>query len=241
VIRVLLVHDIGLMQSALAELLAKEKDLDVFSAPWHSVRLRARCLRPHVCVVDADTPSAEPLAAAVEVTGSADGGQGKAAGQRAGGGGNGGSGGSGGALLALVSVGRPGALRRALDARALGFVSKSATPQRLLDGIRKVAKGERFVDESLAFGFLQAVEMPLTARELSVLSLAAEGAPISEIARSLHLCNGTVRNYMASVIRKTGARNRVDAIRISRGGASMSFVNPALSVLGVSVPFMRRG
>ena len=59
--------------------------------------------------------------------------------------------------------------------------------------------------------------MPLTPRELSVLALAAEGASVSEIARSLHLCNGTVRNYMAAINRKTGARNRVDAIRISRG------------------------
>ncbi|OMI37941.1 LuxR family two component transcriptional regulator [Streptomyces sparsogenes DSM 40356] len=59
--------------------------------------------------------------------------------------------------------------------------------------------------------------MPLTERELSVLSLAAEGASIPEIARSLHLSNGTIRNYMAAITRKTGARNRVDAIRISQG------------------------
>ena len=58
--------------------------------------------------------------------------------------------------------------------------------------------------------------MPLTRRELSVLSLSAEGASVTEIARSLHLCNGTVRNYLAAITRKTGARNRVDAIRISR-------------------------
>ena len=58
---------------------------------------------------------------------------------------------------------------------------------------------------------------PLTRRELSVLSLAAEGASIAEIAGSLHLSHGTVRNYMAAITRKTGARNRIDAIRISQG------------------------
>lgn len=58
--------------------------------------------------------------------------------------------------------------------------------------------------------------MPLSPRELSVLARAAEGDSIAEIARALHLASGTVRNYMAAVTRKTGARNRIDAIRISR-------------------------
>lgn len=121
------------------------------------------------------------------------------------------------ALLALTTTGRPGPLRRAYEAGALGYLSKNASPDRLVEGIRHVAKGERYIDETLGFGFLQAAEIPLTRRELSVLSLAAEGASVGEIARSLHLSNGTVRNYMAAITRKTGARNRVDAIRISRG------------------------
>ncbi len=83
--------------------------------------------------------------------------------------------------------------------------------------IRQVAQGERFVDSALALDLLHAADTPLTKRELSVLSLAAEGASVSEIARRLHLCHGTVRNYMAAINRKTGARNRVDAIRISQG------------------------
>ena len=64
---------------------------------------------------------------------------------------------------------------------------------------------------------LRASEVPLSARELTVLSAAAEGAGITEIARLLGLSAGTVRNYMSAITRKTGARNRVDAIRISQG------------------------
>lgn len=120
------------------------------------------------------------------------------------------------ALLVLLGPRRPGRLRRALDAGALGYVDKYGAPQRLVAGIRTVASGERFVDESLAFDFLQASQMPLTPRELHVLSLAAEGAPIRDIAGTLHLACGTVRNYLASAIRKVGARNRLDAVRISR-------------------------
>lgn len=120
------------------------------------------------------------------------------------------------ALVVLTGAGKPGDLRRAYEARALGFVSKDRSADRLPTAVRQAAEGRRFVDESLAMEFLQAADMPLTRRELSVLSLSAEGASVREIARSLHLCDGTVRNYLAAITRKTGARNRVDAIRISR-------------------------
>ncbi|BBA97160.1 putative two-component system response regulator [Actinacidiphila reveromycinica] len=120
------------------------------------------------------------------------------------------------ALVVLTGPGRPGDLRRAHEAHALGFVNKDRSADRLPTAVRQAAQGKRFVDESLAVEFLHAADMPLTRRELSVLSLSAEGAPVTEIAHLLHLSHGTVRNYLASITRKTGARNRVDAIRISR-------------------------
>lgn len=122
------------------------------------------------------------------------------------------------ALIVLTNSGKPGSLRRAYAADALGFVNKDRSADRLPTAIRQAAQGKRFVDESLAVEFLQAADMPLTPRELTVLSLSAEGASVTEIARSLHLCNGTVRNYLAAITRKTGARNRVDAIRIPLRG-----------------------
>ncbi|WP_424887699.1 response regulator transcription factor [Streptomyces sp. XH2] len=205
-IRVLLVHDTYLLRTALAFLLGREPDLEVTSASWQRAADLSRSLRPHVCVVDMDSPEAGGPRGLRELSGHGDahgeapaGGDGRAA------------------LLALVSAGRPGPLRRAYEEKALGYLSKNASPDRLVEGIRHVAKGERYIDEALGFGFLEAAAIPLTRRELSVLSLAAEGASIGEIARSLHLSNGTVRNYMAAITRKTGARNRVDAIRISRG------------------------
>ncbi|AWI32601.1 helix-turn-helix transcriptional regulator [Streptomyces tirandamycinicus] len=195
-IRVLLVHDGCLMRSALAALLGKESDLEVSGSSWRAAAGQARSVRPHVCVVDVECPGAVMLGTLV---GPARGATGPAC-----------------ALLALATAARPGPLRRAFDAGALGYVSKDAGPRRLVEAIRQVAAGERFVDESLAFGFLQAAEMPLTPRELSVLRLAAEGSTIAEIARKLHLSLGTVRNYMSAITRKTGARNRVDAIRKSQ-------------------------
>lgn len=214
-IRVLLVHDTHLLRSALAALLGRERDLEVVTTAWHNAALNMRSQRPRVCVVDVDCPGSAALTSVAELTRipaavsawSAVSGHPRP------------PAGTGGdcALLVLATPSKPGQLRRASQARALGYVNKDAAPEGLPHAIRQVAAGERFVDNTLAFDFLQAAHMPLTPREFSVLTLAAEGASVAEIARSLYLTAGTVRNYMAAITRKTGARNRVDAIRISRG------------------------
>ncbi|ULR55205.1 response regulator transcription factor [Streptomyces deccanensis] len=195
-IRVLLVHDECLVRSVLAEWLRREPDLTVFDASWRAAPGRVRSLRPDVCAADLDCADAVGIPPLADL--------------RATGGPNPG-------LLVLAHADRPGLLKRAAEAGALGYVDKEGSPQRLVSAIREVARGRRFIDDSLGFGFLKAAEMPLTRRELSVLSLAAEGASVAEIAGSLHLSHGTVRNYMAAITRKTGARNRIDAIRISQG------------------------
>lgn len=59
-------------------------------------------------------------------------------------------------------------------------------------------------------------EPPLTQRETEVLDLAAEGAPVAEIARRAALSQGTVRNYLSSAAAKPGAENRHTAARMAR-------------------------
>ncbi len=208
VIRVLLVHDTRLLRLALAALLGRESDISVTTASWGDAGSAARALRPHVSVVDVECPGSTALAAdagpAVAPHAAATAATAVSAAQLAN-------------LLVLAPAAKPGLLRRASQAKALGYVNKDGSAEGLLRAIRQVAAGERFVDATLGFGFLQAAEMPLTPREFSVLSIAAEGASVGEIASRLHLSDGTVRNYMATINRKTGARNRVDAIRISRG------------------------
>ncbi|MEU9057262.1 response regulator transcription factor [Streptomyces sp. NPDC048384] len=196
-IRVLLVHEARLVRSVMAEWLRREPDLDVYGTTWHHAPGHALSVRPDVCAVDLDHADTDGHPPIDELLPSKNG-----AGLPR--------------LLVLTTADRPGLLRRAIEAGALGYVDKKGSPDRLVHGIRRVAKGERFVDDSLGFGFLLAAEMPLTRRELSVLSLAAAGASVAEIAGDLHLSHGTVRNYMAAITRKTGARNRIDAIRISQ-------------------------
>lgn len=111
----------------------------------------------------------------------------------------------------------PGELREAIAAHADGFVVKDSDPDKITDAIRRVAAGKKALDPDLAFSTLTSLASPLTPREVDVLRLAAQGEPAVEIAGRLYLSVGTVHNYMSRVIGKTGARNRVDAIRIAEG------------------------
>ncbi|MEV0146352.1 MULTISPECIES: response regulator transcription factor [unclassified Nonomuraea] len=117
--------------------------------------------------------------------------------------------------LVLSAQPNPGQVRRAFAAHALGFMSLDVAPERLADGLRQVAAGRRAVDSELAAAALQSAANPLTRREMDVLRVAAGGARSAEIADQLCLSVGTVRNHLSRIMCKTGARNRVDAIRIA--------------------------
>ncbi|MCZ9351689.1 response regulator transcription factor [Streptomyces mutabilis] len=191
-VRVLVVHDAALLRSALVQLLRSADGLEVSSMPARGDEPDDHALPVDVCVVDGhclEGPRDEVARASFWDR-------------------------CGTRLVVLAAPERPGVLRRAFDAGVLGFLDKDAPARRLIDAVHMVAKGERFLDERLTVALLRALEMPLTARELSVLSEASRGSSVAEIAVGLHLSRGTVRNYLASAIRKVGARNRVDAIRI---------------------------
>ncbi len=118
-------------------------------------------------------------------------------------------------VVILTTFGRPGYLRRAMEAGAAGFLVKDAPAAQLADALRRVLRGERVIDPTLAVAALTEGANPLTERERAVLSAAAGGGTNAEIAAVLHLSHGTVRNYLSTAIQKTGARNRADAARIA--------------------------
>ncbi len=116
----------------------------------------------------------------------------------------------------VTTFGRPGYLRRALDAGAAGFVVKDTPAGELADVVRRVHRGLRVVDPNLATESLLEGNNPLTAREQEVLAQALTGAPAAEIARTLGLSGGTVRNYLSSAAAKTQARSSAEAAVIAR-------------------------
>jgi two-component system response regulator DesR len=119
-------------------------------------------------------------------------------------------------VLVLADPRKSFTLPPGMPTRSLSFLLKDAPPAMLAETIRRVAGGERVIAPQVAVAALVGAEHRLTSRELEVLELAAEGASVSEIADRLFLSHGTVRNYLSAATVKTGARNRIDAIRIAR-------------------------
>lgn len=192
----LLADDHHVVRSALAALLSLEPDLTVVAEVERGdeVLAAARAAGPDVAVLDVDMPGLDGLAAAAVLHDAL----------------------PDVAVMILTGHGKPGHLRRALAANVRGFLLKTAPPDELAAGIRKVAAGERVLDPQLALTAWDLADNPLTPRETDVLRLAAEGAEAPEIAARLHLSAGTVRNYLTAVVTKLNARNRTDAARIAR-------------------------
>jgi two-component system response regulator DesR len=115
-------------------------------------------------------------------------------------------------VLVVTTFGRPGFLRRALQAGVGGFVVKDTPAAELADAVRRVHAGLCVVDPTLATDSLIAGESPLTQRETEVLRAAADGSSVATIAGRLFLSEGTVRNHLSSAIGKTAAANRAAAV-----------------------------
>jgi two-component system, NarL family, response regulator DesR len=195
VIRVLMADDQHLVRGALAALLNLEPDLEVVAQVGRGDEVVAAALavRPDVAVLDVEMPGLDGLAAAAALASQLPSCR----------------------VLIVTTFGRAGYLRRAMESGALGFVVKDAPAEQLADAVRRVARGERVVDPTLAAATLAGGSSPLTARERDALTAARDGATIADIAKRLFLSEGTVRNYLSSSISKTGTRNRVEALRVA--------------------------
>ena len=119
-------------------------------------------------------------------------------------------------VLIVTTFGRPGYLRRALDAGAHGYLLKDRPSTELAEAVRRVSQGLRAVDPGLAAEVWNAEPDPLTDREREILRRAGDGSTTAEMARALRLTEGTVRNYLSEAISKLGAHNRLEAARLAR-------------------------
>ena len=194
-IRVMLAEDQAMVRGALAALLRLEEDITLVGevARGDEVLAAAEAARPDVALLDIEMPGASGLDVAAEL-------HTRLPACR---------------VIILTTFGRPGYLRRAMESGVVGFLVKDAPAAQLAAAIRRAAKGERVVDPALAMAALSEGGNPLTDRERDVLAAAAHGASIAEIASSLALSEGTVRNYLSVAIQKLGAHNRVEAARIA--------------------------
>ena len=196
-IRLLLADDQALVRGALSALLGLEPDLEVVAEVGSGDAVLPAVLehRPDVALLDVEMPGLDGISATAEV-------RREAPDTR---------------VLIVTTFGRPGYLRRALQAGASGFVVKDTPAPQLADAVRRVHAGLRVVDPGLATDSLLAGESPLTARETEVLQAARDGSSVAAIAAKLFLSEGTVRNHLSSAIGKTGATNRAEAVLTAEG------------------------
>lgn len=206
-ISVLIADDQALIRQALAALVALEPDIEVVGQaadPAAAVELAGR-LRPDVVLMDVqmappDGPPADGIAATAAI-------------RRAN---------PGVRVIILTTFGRPGYLRRAMEAGAVGFLVKDAPADQLVEGIRRVHRGLRVVDPALAADSLSLGSSPLSERETEVLAAAAQGGSTGVIARVVHLSEGTVRNHLSAAMGKLGAATRAEAVRMATDNGWLS-------------------
>jgi two-component system response regulator DesR len=195
-IRVVIAEDQSLVLGALAALLDLEEDIEVVGRATDGAGALALVLsiRPDVLVSDIEMPGLSGIDVAARL---------KAEGSPT-------------RVLIVTTFGRPGYLRRALDAGVRGYLLKDGPSAVLASAVRTIVAGGRAIAPELAETIWDGIPDPLTERERAVLRLAAEGRSNRDIAASLDLSPGTVRNYLSEAAQKLGGANRIEAARIAR-------------------------
>jgi two-component system response regulator DesR len=191
-------HPSNLVSTALAMALAQEEDFSVAakSGEGHDLLDLVRRERPHVAIIDYAMASTTSMTAMChELTSSVP------------------------ELRILILLDRVVGPR--LDAGLLqlapgvGLVDTDSSPADLIRYVRRLTEGQPVLDVNVVVAALVADRNPLTDREREVLRLALRGEPLADIAAKLCLSTGTVRNYLARITTKTGARTRIEAMRIA--------------------------
>ena len=195
-IRVLIAEDQGLVLGALAALLGLEDDIEVVATAGDGQAALDRLNDdPDINLVLTDIEM--PRLTGLELA--------EALGQR-----------FPDIRVAIVTTfGRPGYLRRALEAGVRGYLLKDTPAEQLADAVRRIARGERVIAPELALSAWDG-QNPLSDRQRQILRLAGEGLSNRAISQQLHLAEGTVRNYLSEAINELHAANRIEAYRLAR-------------------------
>ena len=204
-IRVLLADDEPLVRAGIRAVLAADPEFEVVAEAENgrvAVELTA-AHRPDVVLLDIAMPVLDGLGAAAELSRTV----------------------PDVGVLMLTTFSADEHIAAALAGGARGFLLKTGDPRDLFAGIRAVAEGAAFLSPKVAHRVIQQVSGDrlasaararglvdgLTAREREVLALVGAGLPNAEIARRLHVVEGTVKVFVTSILRRLGVANRVQA------------------------------
>jgi DNA-binding NarL/FixJ family response regulator len=209
VVRVVLADDEPLTRAGILAVLGAEPDFDVVAeaADGREAVELVQAHRPDVALLDIMMPGLDGLSAAAEIhrTVPATG------------------------VIMLTTFSEDEHIARAFDGGASGFLLKTGDPRELFAGIRAVAGGAAYLSPKIAQWAIRRVSGErrssaararelvdgLTAREREVLALVGAGLPNAEIARRLHVVEGTVKVFVSAILRHLRVPNRVRAAIIA--------------------------
>jgi DNA-binding NarL/FixJ family response regulator len=209
-VKVLIVDDEELVRTGLRLILEAEPDLTVVGTATDGASgvAAARRFRPDVVLMDIRMPGLDGLAATRELLGGGDP--------------------AGCKVVILTTFDVDEHVYEALRAGASGFLLKDVPADQLAHAIRVAAAGEALLAPSVTRRLISAFtrRMPgnglripalteLTAREVEVLTLLAEGLSNAEIAQRLFVGEATVKTHVARVLTKLGVRDRVQAVIVA--------------------------
>ncbi len=192
-IRIVIAEDQQMLRGALASLLQLEEDIEVVAQVSNGDEaLQAiNTYQPDLCLLDIEMPELSGLDVAERI---------KQEGLPC-------------KVMIVTTFARPGYLERAMEAKVEAYLLKDEPIQFLVEAIRKVYQGGRVISPELANFLFEKEENPLSEREQEVLRLVAEGKSTDEIASTLYLTKGTVRNYLSAAIQKLEVNSRHQAIK----------------------------
>ncbi|MEO3801974.1 response regulator transcription factor [Nonomuraea sp. B1E8] len=208
-IRILLADDEAMIRAGVRAILASDPSLEVVAeaADGRQAVDLAISHRPDVALLDIRMPRLDGLAAAAELRRAA----------------------PDVAVVMLTTFGEDDYIAKALDVGAGGFLLKSGDPRELIAGIHAVAEGAAYLSPKVAHRVITQLSggrmargaeardrvASLTDREREVLALLGAGLSNAEIARRLHIVEGTVKAYVSAILTRLDVRNRVQAAIIA--------------------------
>ncbi|MFE9703149.1 response regulator [Streptomyces sp. NPDC005930] len=208
-IRVLVADDEPMIRAGVRAVLATAADIEVVAeaGDGHDAVELARRHRPAVAVLDIRMPGLSGIEAAAEIR----------------------AGVPDTKVLMLTTFGEDDYILQALGGGAAGFLIKSGEPEELVAGVRAVAEGAAYLSPKVAARVVAHLASTnagalagrrsaarervaaLTAREREVLALLGSGLSNGQIARRLHVVEGTVKAHVSSVLARLGVDNRAAA------------------------------
>lgn len=191
-----LAEDQEMLQTALITILNLEENLRVLGAANNGQTALDEILlkRPDMAILDIEMPQLTGLQVASELRASN----------------------YPGKIIILTTFARQDYFEQAVELAVDGYLLKDNPTDWLIQSLHQIQAGATIYSPELVKSVLRSEKNPLTERELQVLNLIEEGLTTGMISEQVFLSQGTVRNYISSILSKTGAKSRIEAVNIAK-------------------------